>query len=119
VIQPTEKFIIRHVGIVNEKCDPKPFMVAIQKLMADNPEFKSKLHIDFVGEVHSHFKNFVLESLELSSITTFTPSRSHDQLISMYGEIIVVAVNSHRFIRMLKDICRVNYLSTWQPVCLL
>jgi glycosyltransferase involved in cell wall biosynthesis len=86
VIQPTEKFIIRHVGIVNEKCDPKPFMVAIQKLMADNPEFKSKLHIDFVGEVHSHFKNFVLESLELSSITTFTPSVPHDQLISMYGK---------------------------------
>ncbi len=67
VIQPTEKFTIRHVGIVNEKCDPKPFMLAIQKLMADNPDFKSKLHIDFVGEVHSHFKNFVLGSLELSS----------------------------------------------------
>ena len=90
VIQPTEKFTIRHVGIVNEKCDPRPFMVAIQKLMASRPDVKAKLQIDFVGEVHSHFKDFVLGSSELSSVTKFTPSVPHDQLISMYGQSSVL-----------------------------
>src|SRR5688500_16777372 len=85
VIQSTEKFTIRHVGIVNEKCDPRPFMAAIQNLMKVNTDFRSKLHIDFVGEVHSNFKDYVLESTELSSITTFTPSVPHVELISMYG----------------------------------
>jgi glycosyltransferase involved in cell wall biosynthesis len=85
VIQPTEKFTIRHVGTVNEKCDPRPFMSAIQSLMKVNIDFKSKLHIDFVGEVHSDFKDYVLASADLSSVTTFTTTVPHDELISMYG----------------------------------
>jgi glycosyltransferase involved in cell wall biosynthesis len=85
VIQRTEKFIIRHVGIVNEKCDPRPFMLAIRQLLIDAPTFKSQVHIDFVGEVHVHFKDFVLSSSELSAITSFTPSKPHKELISMYG----------------------------------
>ena len=86
VIQPTEKFIIRHVGIVNEKCDPRPFMLAIQNLIKVNPDFKSKVQIDFVGEVHSHFKDFVLTLPDLSPLTTFTSSVPHEQLISLYGK---------------------------------
>jgi glycosyltransferase involved in cell wall biosynthesis len=84
-IQPTEKFVIRHVGIVNEKCNPKPFMTAIQNLMKADPQFRSNLQIDFVGEVHSNFKDFVLSNADLSSVTTFTPSVPHDQLIALYG----------------------------------
>src|SRR5688572_15116035 len=85
VIQRTEKFVIRHVGMVNEKCDPRPFMLAIQELMTLHPDFKSKLRIDFVGEVHSQFKDFVLKSSELSVVTSFTSSVPHQQLISLYG----------------------------------
>jgi glycosyltransferase involved in cell wall biosynthesis len=85
-IEKTEKFMIRHVGIVNEKCDPKPFMAAIQKLLFSNAEFKQKVHVDFVGEVHSHLKDFVNASKELSAVTTFTNSVPHVQLIEMYGK---------------------------------
>lgn len=86
VIKRTEKFTIRHVGIVNEKCDPKPFMRAILQLLNVDSNFKTRLQIDFVGEVHSHFKDFVLSNPDLSSVTTFTPSVPHKNLISMYGE---------------------------------
>lgn len=85
-IQPTEKFIIRHVGIINEKCDPRPFMTAIKRLIAADRDFASKLHIDFVGEVHGQFKDFVLASPELFSVATFTPSVPHKELISLYGK---------------------------------
>ncbi len=86
VIRPTEKFTIRHVGIVNEKCDPKPFMIAMLQLLNEDSFFKSKLHIDFVGEVHSHFKDFVEAIPVLSAVTSFTASMTHKDLISMYGQ---------------------------------
>jgi glycosyltransferase involved in cell wall biosynthesis len=85
-LERTEKFTIRHVGIVNEKCNPKPFMQVIQKMIATDPEFKQKIHIDFVGEVHSHLRDFVNASKELSAVTTFTASVPHVQLIQMYGK---------------------------------
>lgn len=85
-IESTDKFVIRHAGIVNEKCDPKPFMRAVNVLMEQDLSFKQKLHIDFVGEVHSHFRDFVNSSTALSAVTTFTPSVSHEQLIHLYGK---------------------------------
>jgi glycosyltransferase involved in cell wall biosynthesis len=86
VVVAPEKFTIRHVGIVNERCDPRPFMMAIEKLISTNPDFRSQLHVDFVGEVHSQFKNFVLASPDLLYVTTFTPSVPHEQLIPIYGK---------------------------------
>jgi len=86
IIQKTEKFVIRHVGIVNEKCDPRPFMLAVKRLMEIDPAFRSAIHIDFVGEVHPQFQAFIRASPALSAITSFTPPVPHKQLISTYGQ---------------------------------
>lgn len=85
-ITPTEKFVIRHVGIINERCDPRPFMTVIEKLIDENSEFGSLLQIDYVGEVHSRIRDFVNASPTLSARTTFTTSVPHSQLITMYGK---------------------------------
>jgi glycosyltransferase involved in cell wall biosynthesis len=85
IIQRNNKFTIRHAGIINEKCDPKPFMHAVLQLLKNHADLKSKFHIDFVGEVHQQFKEFVLSNQDLSSITSFTPSVPHQDLISLYG----------------------------------
>ena len=84
-IQRNNKFMIRHAGIINEKCDPKPFMQAVLHLLKTNTTLKAKLRIDFVGEVHQQFKEFVLSNQDLSSITSFTASVPHQELISLYG----------------------------------
>jgi glycosyltransferase involved in cell wall biosynthesis len=84
-IERTDKFIIRHVGIVNEKCNPRPFMMAIRELLRSASTFKTKILIDFVGEVHFQFKDFVLADPDLAAVTSFTPSVPHKKLISMYG----------------------------------
>jgi glycosyltransferase involved in cell wall biosynthesis len=84
-IERTDKFIIRHVGIVNEKCNPRPFMMAIRELLRSVSTFKTKILIDFVGEVHFQFKDFVLADPDLAAVTSFTPSVPHKKLISMYG----------------------------------
>jgi glycosyltransferase involved in cell wall biosynthesis len=85
LIERTDKFIIRHVGIVNEKCNPRPFMMAIRELLRSASTFKTKILIDFVGEVHFQFKDFVLADPDLAAVTSFTPSVPHKKLISMYG----------------------------------
>ncbi len=85
-IEPTEKFVIRHVGIINERCDPRPFMEVIEMLIHENSDFASSLHIDYVGEVHSRITEFVSSSPALNARTTFTKSVPHSQLISMYGK---------------------------------
>lgn len=87
---PTEKFVIRHVGIINERCDPGPFMEVIEELVSEDQVFASLLHIDYVGEVHSRIRGFIESSAELRAVTSFTASIPHDQLIPMYGKSSVL-----------------------------
>ena len=79
IVVPTEKFVIRHVGIINERCDPRPFMEVIEKLIREDADFASRLHVDYVGEVHSRIQEFVLASPALKARTTFTASVPHDK----------------------------------------
>jgi len=84
-VRRPDKFVIRHAGIVNEKCDPRPFMQAVEALARD-AEFRANVVVDFVGEVHPQFRAFVMASEILSAVTMFTPSVPHKDLIAKYGE---------------------------------
>lgn len=85
-LKPSDKFIIRHVGIVNEKCDPRPFMLALQEVLAANGDFAAHVTVDFTGEVHPAFRAFVESIPALARVTTFTASVPHRELIARYGE---------------------------------
>lgn len=117
-IHRTEKFIMRHVGIINEKCDPRPFMSVIQKLLTSDSEFKANVHIDFVGEVHSQFKEFVSASPKLSSVTTFTSSIPHKSLISLYGKssLLLVILTGYKDAEGYMPGKLFEYLATRLPV---
>lgn len=91
-VEPTEKFIIRHAGIVNEKCDPRPFMRAIGELASIDKEFRSAVQVDFVGEVHGQFKAFVRASPDITHLTTFTPPVPHSELLTLYGRSSVLLI---------------------------
>jgi glycosyltransferase involved in cell wall biosynthesis len=82
----TEKFVIRHVGIVNEKCNPRPFMQALKEVMLENPKFSEAAQLDFTGEVHPSFRAFVESDGVLAKKTTFTPSVPHKTLINLYNQ---------------------------------
>lgn len=90
VIRKTDKFVIRHVGLVIEMCDPRPLMNAVLELVNENSSFKEKVVVDFVGDVNPGFRQFVKEIPALASITVFTPPISHKQLIELYGESAVL-----------------------------
>jgi glycosyltransferase involved in cell wall biosynthesis len=81
----TEKFIIRHIGIVNEKCDPRPFMEALKKRMSEDHDFAAQLQVEFIGEVHPDFRRYVSEDAALKKVTVFPGSIPHEDLIPLYG----------------------------------
>jgi len=85
-IRRPDKFVIRHAGIVNEKCDPRPFMRVVEAMAKDDPEFRAHVVVDFVGEVHPQFRAFIMASEILSSLTVFTPSVPHKVMIGKYGD---------------------------------
>jgi glycosyltransferase involved in cell wall biosynthesis len=84
-VTKSDKFFIRHIGIVNEKCNPRPFMTAVRELCEENEEIKRSIIIEFVGEVHPSFKEFVTTDEALSSITKFTSTVPHQELMNIYS----------------------------------
>ena len=86
------KFIIRHVGIVNEKCDPRPFMRAVRELLQTHADFSRLVEVEFNGEVHPDFKRFIESDPELKRITNLTGNIPHAKIISLYGSTALLAL---------------------------
>jgi glycosyltransferase involved in cell wall biosynthesis len=84
-ITRSEKFTMRHIGVVNEKCDPKPLMIALKELINENQDFAADVRIEFIGEVNAGFRSFVESIATLNEVTFFRPSVPHKQLLMMYG----------------------------------
>jgi glycosyltransferase involved in cell wall biosynthesis len=85
-IRPTEKFVIRHVGLVNPSCDPRPFMLAVKELMTINQGFAKQTEIVFTGQVNDGFRDFVLNDELLSGKTKLQANVPHDELVKLYGQ---------------------------------
>jgi len=81
----TSKFTIRHIGMVDELRDPRPFMRVIRTL-AEDSEFLKQTKIEFIGSVNSAFMDFVKDDTLLSKMVVFTKSVQHDELLKLYGE---------------------------------
>jgi glycosyltransferase involved in cell wall biosynthesis len=83
-VRVTKKFMIRHIGLVNPSCDPKPFMKAMRDLALGDSDFANHVEINFTGNINEEFKQFVLADGILARITTFSHSVPHSELIGLY-----------------------------------
>jgi glycosyltransferase involved in cell wall biosynthesis len=81
----TKKFTIRHVGIINEKCNPRPFLKALKRAMEEHPGFGRQVQLEFLGEVHPDVRSFVKEIEILDGITHFMGNIPHKRLLQLYG----------------------------------
>jgi glycosyltransferase involved in cell wall biosynthesis len=82
----TEKFTIRHTGVVDELRDPRPFMIALKKIVEPTPGMKENIVVEFIGNVNSAFKAFIASDNLLASITKFTNTIPHKELLQLYGQ---------------------------------
>ncbi|MBY0432886.1 MAG: glycosyl transferase, partial [Cyclobacteriaceae bacterium] len=73
----TSKFTIRHIGMVDELRDPRPFMTAVKQLGLEKPEFGNAIKIEFIGAVNSAFRSYVVSDSVLSVFTEFSPPVPH------------------------------------------
>lgn len=80
----TEKFTIRHTGVIDELRDPRPFMLALKKVVASSADMR--VVIEFIGTVNSSFKEYISQDPVLSKITKFTSAMPHKDLLQLYGE---------------------------------
>lgn len=90
-------FVIRHVGIVNEKCNPRPFMEAVNQLLQEAPDFAAQTRIEFIGEVHPDFQKFVCDMPGVNNITAFTGNIPHEQLLDLYGSASLLLLVLHGY----------------------
>jgi glycosyltransferase involved in cell wall biosynthesis len=81
----SEKFVIRHIGIINEKCDPRPFEKALGQLMEENTEVARHTQLHFIGEVHPSFRAFAEHSSLIKDVTVFAGNIPHKNLLPLYG----------------------------------
>jgi glycosyltransferase involved in cell wall biosynthesis len=91
-LKKSDRFLIRHVGIVNEKCDPRPFMNVVAEWYGRNEELRKVLTVEFVGTVHPSFKEFVHTHQALSSFTVFTDPVPHKALMDIYATSAVAVL---------------------------
>jgi glycosyltransferase involved in cell wall biosynthesis len=89
-VMKSDKFRIRHVGVVNEKCDPRPFMNAVAALCDENEEIRKNIEVEFVGEVNAAFQTFVRSNTTLADVTKFTRTVSHEKLMEFYASSAVL-----------------------------
>lgn len=82
----TEKFTIRHIGIVDELRDPRPVMNALKEMLIDNPILLNAIQIEFIGNVNSAFKTYVENDSTLSRATCFVNHVPHNELLKIYGK---------------------------------
>jgi glycosyltransferase involved in cell wall biosynthesis len=116
--QKSPVFLIRHVGIINEKCDPRPFMNSVQQLCDALPEFREAVKIEFIGEVHPLFRQFVESNPTLKTISIFTGNIPHKELMKRYGSssLLLLVLTGYKDAEGYMPGKLFEYLATGLPV---
>jgi len=81
----TSKFTMRHIGVVDELRDPRPLLQSIKEVCQNETGFVEKIQVEFIGNVNSSFRKYVLEDDILSKFVVFRNNMPHDKLLQLYG----------------------------------
>lgn len=92
-----QHFTIRHVGVVNPECDPRPFMDAIGNICSRNAAFKEHVKIIFTGQVNAAFRSYVEQDSTLNSVTEFQQNVPHHEVVKLMGETEVLLLVLHGY----------------------
>lgn len=87
--KPSE-FIIRHIGVVDELRDPRPFLRALKELAEEGNSYK----MEFIGNVNETLKEEVQDDDVLSELVSFRPYMPHAEVVKLYRESAVLLLLS-------------------------
>ncbi|MBS1545579.1 MAG: glycosyl transferase [Bacteroidetes bacterium] len=82
----TEQWTLRHIGMVDQLRDPRPFMLALKNVLVTQADMVKNVKVEFIGSVNSVFREFIAAEPVLSSVVRFTEPISHEKLLQTYGE---------------------------------
>lgn len=82
----TEQWTLRHIGMVDQLRDPRPFMLALKNVLTAHPDMVKNVKVEFIGSVNSVFREFIASEPVLSSVVRFTEPIPHEKLLQTYGE---------------------------------
>ncbi len=91
------RFTIRHLGVIDELRDPRPFMLAAKEACTENRELRESLFIEFVGHVNQAFQRWVEGDEILKRCTAFRKPVPHQHLVDVYNQtdaLLLVLANS-------------------------
>jgi glycosyltransferase involved in cell wall biosynthesis len=93
-------------------------MEALLQLAAAVPDFARQTDLEFIGEVHPQFRDYVMNSPVLKDITRFTGNIPHQALLKLYGSssLLVLILNGYRDAAGYMPGKMFEYLATGIPV---
>lgn len=114
----TEKFIICHLGSVNDGINPQVLWNGINNAMQQNKELSNKLEIHFIGPVDINLRN-VIEDHGLSDRTKyfdFMPHREAIDYLQKVDVLLLLLLNDTESVGGTIPIKFYEYIGTQKPI---
>ena len=81
----TDRFTIRHVGILHPECDPQPFLTLFKAWYLMNG-LNEKVRLVFTGKVTDEFLSMIQSDDLLRQLVEIEAPVSHGDLLKLYGK---------------------------------
>lgn len=83
-IAPAGKFLISHIGTIDDLRDPRPFLTALRALLPDHQQLQQDIEVLFVGKVSPKLIEEVENDPELNQVVTIRPYVPHSEVFKLY-----------------------------------
>lgn len=96
-ITPSTKFMISHIGTIDDLRDPRPFFQAVKELIGEDQQFAEDLAILFAGRVSKKLITAIDADPLLNKLVTFKAYVPHTEVFKLYKQsavLLLVLANS-------------------------
>ncbi len=89
-IIPSSKFMVSHIGTIDDLRDPRPFLAATKNLLTTHEQLRKDMEVLFVGQVSPKLIEEVEKDAVLSQVVTIMPYVPHSEVFKLYKRASVL-----------------------------